>query len=395
MKLIFFILGCSCIVGAVVAYLFLDIQQKAFTQRVRLHDKASVVCQETELKAIVDDPDFAPGLYSFIADFKIVEDLCSKNILTEAMCGKCINMHQEVAQWQERTETRTVCSRMGRNGQLVTEKYDHDDESDEAKEARENVGKDSRNQNCREVTETRQDWRHHEDGSQAWDFAHSDHYENGYWNLQFTALDDDSKYVNFLGHGPHQEIIRQNALNKLNFHEDMGIWSFASNAPEPTSNQLCINHDEARDHFPADGLTNAEFQALPNYGSADHYDESCIDPGLGDYKVRAQCHGTEDSDIRIIANLDWAGTNLTSGGWTDASFPDIEHAIFKMFVFIWEQDSTKSTEQTFADFTQHMFDEMQALKTGIYTLMVFLVLGGLFLLGLSGNKKKSKSSSSS
>lgn len=389
MNLVFLILGCVFIAGAIGAFLFLDVQQKAFMQRVRLHDKASVVCQDEDLTAIIDNPDFQPGCYSFIADFKIVEDLCSKNILTEAMCGKCIDMDQYVEQYQERTETRTVCSRMGRSGPVI-EKYEADDQSEEANEARKD---ERRGSDCREVTETRTDWHDQVDHSESWDFAMSESYENDFYNLQFTALNDDTKHVTFLGHGPHQNHIRKDVVHMLNVREWIGIWSFDSNVA--AKEQLCIDHAEARDYFPSDGLTNAEFEALPNYASASHYDEDCTNPGLGDYKVMAKCFGSEDSDIRIIANIDRVGANLTTGAWTDESFPDIEYAIFKMLVFIWEQDSSKSMAQTFADFITVMEEEMKSLKTLIYVVMAVLVVLGLALVILATKDKKGSSSSSS
>ena len=397
---------------AVAAYFFLEVQQKAFNTKSRLYESGRYECVDKTITELNADSDFTSACVSFLSDFKIQNEVCSDNILSESMCGKCISMSQKVEQYQHRVKETRVCNRKGRNGDTIKEEYDAEDKSENAEKARSN-------NNCHTTYTDVYEWKSNPSnaGNQAWNFPIGPNgdgepgikkIENDANNLNFVEVTDgNTQKVHFNGAGTPQNlnIIRKRTYQILG-KTDMPIWNstFYGDANLEAGrnvNEMCITSSEAS-NFDADGLTNSEFQALSNFGDAAYY-PSCTTShptmAVGTYRVSAECLGREASNVRVVGLIerDVNGT-LQSGGFTNPLYSNGENDQYvvddlKPFIWIWDE-SGASTADAFAKVIMQDKAQFDSLSQVCQIVMLIFGILGVVML-VTGNKKSSSSSSSS
>lgn len=94
--------GCFSLVIALIFFILISITQKVYLKTYKLSEQSLLDCQETTISDIIQQNGVISGnCYTFIADFDILEEACSDNILKDSICGKCIELQQTVLQYQK------------------------------------------------------------------------------------------------------------------------------------------------------------------------------------------------------------------------------------------------------------------------------------------------------
>lgn len=396
-------IGGLSLLSVLVMWSVLETAQKAFNVNKGLAKNARYECIDANIADL--DTDGVDGqCYSVRTNFAITTDTCSNNILSESICDKCMILNQNVEQWQEYEVE--VCKNQrfqGTNARVfnVKDPQISDKEKEEYNEF-------ARNQNCH--TEYRYGWRGHEDNHNniAWNFPSTSESDRGTRSfpanasaLRFEDYASPSSSMIFGGamwDDKYMGIAKAVAFGRTG-QEQMSIWNetvFYGDANDASrdSFNFCIEQNEAESNF-IGGITDDEFKALPNYGDLTAYPHCHLDENtgqqLGTYKVRADCVGLPDADIRIIgtAKKDLNTNQWHMGPYQSPNYPDTGDIPTMMFV--WEQDGALETGQAIDNYIDEISAAFLAFKNGIHGAMFFTFCFSCWCFKIA--KEASKSSS--
>lgn len=405
------LIGLGCLAIAFGTYSFMEFSQTVFNKNKRLANHGKSVCTDINIADIGVDT-VSGNCYSVRANFKVASRTSAPNILPEAISGHCMKTMQTIQQWQHYTVE--VCENRRMGGSVESRTFDFE-EGDYSEDEMKDIEKFKRNSNCHQ--ESRYGWRsqeHTDNGNPSWTFPSADQEDRGSRDfdaapadLRFHDYADGSASVQF-GDWQFFDTAKM-LLAHVTAHvktgtEQIHVWN-ATNFDRP---ELCIADTTA---FNSGGLSNSAFMASGGYADTAYYPtcESHLNQDqIGNYKVRGDCNGREDDDIRIVGILHKNTTNGDDwrlGPFSDATnHPDIESSLkdendnpimVPVTMFVWETDGSVSTSSAIDNHIAEMAAILAAIQQVCYFVMGFFGLVGITCIKKDGDDDGSSKSSKS